>query len=282
MPPETRQGRPRVKDAINYVSKGIADNYLLLEEEGYCEQAVNVIIDSSKRTRPHPGTQLINRRGVRLPSRVAGRNPIDALYSFGDKFLLAISNGFLYEYDQGADFFRRIIALGELGNPIFPVGRDYTFAEINNEVVIASGALERPFLLYIDTEQNPSRPNGHYLGLPEPKLSGADTKKPDDRSADTYLYAFHFSREYRSSGYRKIDLGDVVYIEQPQIMGDVSFTFPHDMQDVVKLHGNLKLQVYRTQLNGTGLYKVEEVNYDQDSDDDLVITNELGPRTART
>ena len=280
MPPEMRQGRQRVKDSINYVSRGIADNYLLLEEEGFCERAVNIIIDSSKRTRPHPGTRLINRGGGR-PKRLNHRVPIDALYSFGDKHLLAISGGLLFRYDEEADRYIRIRAIGDLGNPIFPMGRDYTFAEINNEVVIASGELERPFLVYIDTSRPTNIPNGHYLELPHPRIEDTVPAGTPTVTGNAYRYAFVFTREYQSSGFNKEDFGDITFHTREEVAGrnTYTFNFPLDEQVVQPLHGPLKLQVYRSQINSNALYRIAELDYDYNATSDLTFTDDLRVNT---
>ena len=275
MPTGERDVTHKVKDAVTYVNRGITDNYLLEENEGFCERAENVIIDTSRKIRPHPGTRLINRgkRTVKirqqgeevevqvpgtLPHHVNSSTPIDALYPFADKFLIAFSGGFLFYYDEDREIFEQVEIQGQTRLRVFPRGSEFTFGEYNNEVIICSGELERPFLLYFDTAGR-GLPNGHYLELPKPSVAGDALPLSPDTPA--HKYAFIFVRSYESSNYEKEDRGDVTYLRNlPDSDRMRTFTFPAT-PGITANHGNLKIEIYRTQFGRTAYYKIGEVPY---------------------
>ena len=263
---------PTVKDAVSSLRRGITDNFLVTEEAGFCESAVNIVLDTNGRSRPHRGSRLINLQGGEYPRSVEGGESVSGLFNFLNKYLLAMVEGYLFVYDETeetegdgrgeiADRFVPLLVDGERVR-LFDLGSFFFSATLTNETVITSGEYERPVKVYLGH----SGPEVSYLGVPA--VAGVDLAESaaGDNPTDTasFLYAVVLFRRYESSGYMKEDVGAPVYarIDFAKTGGAVEVTI-QGISSASPLWRQMRAVVYRTVADGTGLYRVGDVEFDQ-------------------
>ena len=294
-----------VRDTVSELTRGITDAFLLPEAPGFCQQAVNIVFNPSRRAEIHPGSRLIgvevtnvgNTR-IRRPRPVSGTfTPIDGGFSFAHRHLIFISSGRLYRYipnastypNIGREEFRRI----DFGafTRVFTRGNSFTYASLNNEVVIASGVSdpmeipERLFLVYFkgtnpdDPQEQRGDVGGHYLGVPafthpnsvtvEQFKDQAGTDGMETTSAEidaapetrTYGYAVQIVRRYTSDSGLNIDEGAPFFfnVKVPTATQLVRLTV-HPLSaefttdNTAGLWGDLHLKVFRTLLGEDTYY----------------------------
>ena len=286
---EMERRKKKVADTVPPTDRGETDTPLAPPAPGFCERAVNMVFNAAKRPVPMPGSKLMAKDAGGVPDR-AGVS-VDGLVEFGDD-LLVIERGRFRRWtpDPGdpdnlakGDFNTRVEPQGQ-GRELF-AGREYTWAEIHNELVVCSGERERPLLLYRDTE---GRLNGHWLGVPPPPdytarvLKGAADDAPEtgEGTDKTWLYYAVLTRSYRSEGYARLDNSAAVRVQAEQLenAGRVELVFPA-VAALDPLWGRLSLRIFRTPLSGTAPYLLATLDWDGRGlvfIDDLAVNTDTG------
>ena len=273
-------------EPISPVTRGIADNYLKLEKQGFCQEAKNFVFDSSDRFVPHGGSFLTNRQGNILPRVVETGKHIEHFINFFDKYLLGVIDNKLYVYLEDDDKWVQTPIQGSMTETLFSEGRGLHQAKVYNEVVLTSGGLDSPLKIYEDLNNN--RVEVIYLGVKKPNYPSvtyyiplsevapsrkkrstpviviedgavaADSEKRG-KSIGTVLFNFVFLRKYKSGAYIREERSAPTVFEYDLKDKDHRLVFEVDApwNDTDLKHGEIFLEVYQTRTNETAFYLVE-------------------------
>ena len=236
---------PIVIDAVDNITRGIADDILLRESQGFIAKGINLVLDASHRLRVHPGQKLINQdEKTNIPRTVGDKElPVEGIFSLDNRILVAIVNGQFYYYgkEHHADTEMRFIRYNRIFFPEYSSKQTRRYHMVKHDnlfIFTCNDNYYRPVAIYltneteevIEDETNVTKAlglgiAGYYLGLPkvvETSSNNADTEitinaasiPPDTIKDNTelYHYAFCFFRKSKgSNNFTRIDLGPIVY-----------------------------------------------------------------------
>ena len=270
-----------VEDRVDRLEGGITDNPLTTQKKRDA-RLDNLVANAEGRPRVHGGSMLAGRRpGVALPVKI--RKGIDALIPFGNEDLLIVSRGEFYRYNQTntndvlQGTFEKLDFQGFTGGVFARGAVNYTWAQMNNEVVVCSGELDRPFLIYKDDGEVL---RGHYLALPKvPSFTlrqfdedgGAllpnipmvnDEGTNTEKGSRKVVYRVVPARRYNSSGLDKRDLGgttaQAIYLNTEAH----SVTVRIPPLTLHRLYGGLEVDIYRTWPDADASFRVHQQVWD--------------------
>ena len=238
MAEENTQEPTLVIDAVDNVSRGIADHYLIRESQGYFKEGTNIILDSSGRPRIHDGQRILIRdSSKRFADYIVnwwGYDIVDGgelevsaaegLFSLDNKLLVCIVKGKFYYYSEERDVFlilnKQLFPVPELdektGNPKV---RRFNMVKHNNSFVfVCIDEYYRPVVIYLKDEGGI---DGHYLGVPAVALEG-DIKATEGilkksgvkEDKELYHYAFCFYKQYKTQSLTRKEYGPLTYLKK--------------------------------------------------------------------
>ena len=294
-----------VKDAVTALSRGITDNYLLMEGVGACQTAENIIIDSSSRMRPHSGHRLINyhfspqlqKNQNIYPRSLFFNRPIDALINLDNYTILAISDGKVFYYDESLDAFLLLDIYKSFPEFTY-IGKSFSSATINNEVIVGSGEAEvlvkffKEYYteIYTDShgvrrERQSDRVGVLTVGVPEVYAVYFSPPPLAVKGPGRYLLGVHYTREYNSNGYLKKDLGPVTYVPvQEYLVSGLEigvYNITIDIRGLTPIHGNMNIEVYATDKDGTAHWLVGTIKNPTPDPGKTTITFQFNRRTLQ-
>ena len=205
MAEQDTQESPLVVDAVDNVSRGIADHYLIRESLGFFEKGENLVLDTARKLRVHDGQKLVLKdTDTGKASKIADTDDIvEGLFSLDNKLLVCIINGKFWHFDESENKFL------VLDKQLFPPNSSKTNARRFQMVAhnglflfVCSDYYYRPVSILIkyryDLENDgviKTEIDGHYFGVPDLAKRGVipvGGAKPTEDQEKTELYDYLF------------------------------------------------------------------------------------------
>lgn len=246
---------------ITDLSFGVASNFSEIQENFLPERDKSLICRN--------GFELKSTTYPRIPSNKRGSRIVDIN---GTK--LYFSNGSVY-HENGE-------LLGPTGIKGFVFGNQNTIVDVarwGDHYICVDDSFSYPVKIFKDENGNLKLVQA---GLP--KISGAPVITPSTPGSSNYIYAFAYKYTYKIGTTTFLDIGEPILVAQengPDLSVDTnSITGINELTNGVDRNydvTNVKVQIYRTENNGTTLYLVDEVDngttdpyIDNTTDEDLI------------
>lgn len=257
---------------VNDFTGGITDFYLAADVRK-AQEMHNVLIKENKRIASFPGSEIYDETAAQIG---VGAQRIGALFLLQNTIFLQSARR-VYFYEPGS-----LTELsGPTGNQAFPSGNTSNFISYTrwkDHIFATSDAFESPIKIYIDDNGDPQV---RTAGMPS--LATAPTITPFGAGAANYIYGFAHAYEYAVGDTTYLDIGPIREVTKTSSSA-VSGGAPTAISAIPVLSNgttlnydttNVKIQIYRTENNGTTFYYVGEVTNGTTTFSDTVADSTL-------